>query len=493
VKIVVSNARSGANHERSKYAAWVADQQPTVAIISEAHDVLTELQEAGDVHAGVGSQAKREVAVVTSDAFTDELVASVRLTNDMHSRVAPARYVTRVRGTISGRKVSVFSVHANAAIQNAIGGLKFTPGAKEWGKTGLPVLEELITADRVLGYAVIVGGDFNWRDRGIQGQHSPKAMFERLGLAYYNDELLWLAWDPLLMGALSHTATSKPPPGSDHIAMLADLVFRKEAVVSRFPGATWRPVARYQPGGSAGGDMSVARRLVLHTAVSSTDSLFGQFDRAGNPVAHFYVDKAGKVEQYVDCNRRASAVLDGNPDCITVETWDGFGSSWDGHGNGPEWKPEQVESLAKIAAWCHTEHGIPLERLPSSKPGTTGIGWHRLGCDGNYEDPPGGLLGGRVSGGERWSTSAGKVCPTTTRIHQVVDAVIPRAIAITQGDDMPLSDDDIAKIGALIKAEVKANMLDVGKQAKWSDDTVAKSVLSKLDQILDNLNGKATS
>ena len=53
---------------------------------------------------------------------------------------------------------------------------------------------------------------------------------------------------------------------------------------------------------------------------------------------------------------------------------------------------------------------------------------------------------------------------------------------------MPLSDDDLAKIRTLVKEEVKANMIDVGRQAKWSDDTVFKSILSKLDAVLAKLN-----
>ena len=213
--------------------------------------------------------------------------------------------------------------------------------------------------------------------------------------------------------------------------------------MSRYPGAEWRPVARYLPGGSSYATSPGQRRLILHTAVTNADSLFNSMNTPGTPTSHFYVDQNGRIEQYVDTSARSSANLDGNHDCITVESWDGYGVSWSGSAPGPRWTDAQIDALVKLARWAHETHGIPIERLPSSRPGTTGVGWHRLGCDGNYEDPPGGLLGGRVEGGERWSTSAGKVCPTTTRIRQIVDEIIPGARAADVGDDMPQFDDKI--------------------------------------------------
>lgn len=158
------------------------------------------------------------------------------------------------------------------------------------------------------------------------------------------------------------------------------------------------------------------RRLVLHTAVSASDSLFGLFNTPGNAVAHFYITDAGHVEQYVDTARQSSAVLEGNGDCITVETEDG--------GTIRPWTDAQVTALAQLAVWVHNTHGIPLTQLPSSRPGTVGVGWHRQGIDGNF---PAGLLDGRVVGGEKWSNSSGKVCPGDPRIRQVVASVLPKA------------------------------------------------------------------
>ncbi|HYJ68105.1 MAG TPA: N-acetylmuramoyl-L-alanine amidase [Nocardioidaceae bacterium] len=194
-----------------------------------------------------------------------------------------------------------------------------------------------------------------------------------------------------------------------------------------YPDAIQKPVERYKPGGSSFIPMPNPRRLCLHTADSpQDDSLFAGFNISGNPVAHFFVRENGRVEQYVDTDTRASANLDGNHDTISVE-------SWDDDGRRHTWTADQVEAVAKLAVWVHEMHDIPLERCPSSKPGTKGIAWHRLGVDGDFPDPPGRLLGGRVSGGERWSEHI-KECPFDGKIRGIVDDIIPRARELLKGD-----------------------------------------------------------
>ena len=63
---------------------------------------------------------------------------------------------------------------------------------------------------------------------------------------------------------------------------------------------------------------------------------------------------------------------------------------------------------------------------------TAAMGWHRLGIDGNFPQAPGQLLGGRVVGGEHWSTSVGKECPTDRRIRQFVEETLPAAVALAK-------------------------------------------------------------
>lgn len=203
--------------------------------------------------------------------------------------------------------------------------------------------------------------------------------------------------------------------------------------MARYPRAELKLLDRYKPGGSSARISLGQRRLILHTAVTSATSLFNSMNVPGTPSSHFYVDARGNVEQYIDTRFMSSANLDGNHDCITVETQDkgpGF-PDWSGL-NVPGWTDDQLNALAQLAVWCHRTHGIPLQRLPSSRPGTKGVGWHRLGINGNYPPPP---LNGRIADGELWSESDGKACPGDRRIHQVIDIIIPTARAIVGGTD----------------------------------------------------------
>jgi hypothetical protein len=204
--------------------------------------------------------------------------------------------------------------------------------------------------------------------------------------------------------------------------------------MAKYAPAIQKPVTRYQPGGSVHTPMPKPGRLCFHTAVSSGDSLFGLFNTPGNAVAHFYIRQDGKVEQYVDTDTRASANLDGNDDTISVESWDNGAPG----GQVPDWTPAQTEAAAKLAAWVHDTHGIPLDPC-DAHPGSRGVTWHRKGIDGNF---PTGLLSGRGSGDEHWSNAAGKTCPGDKKIHGVVDKILPRARQLlTNGDDMQLDDD----------------------------------------------------
>lgn len=178
------------------------------------------------------------------------------------------------------------------------------------------------------------------------------------------------------------------------------------------------------------------------------------FNQDGQATPHFYVSKTGDVEQYIDTDYRATACLDGNDDCIAIESWDGGPGAFE-HGS-PEWTDAQVESLARLLVWVCEKHGIPLVELPSSRPGTTGVGWHRQGIDGNFPQPPGRLLGGRVTGGERWSESAGKVCPGDNKIRGVVDKILPRAVEILNGDDDMQLTDKVNKGGDTVGDALRA-------------------------------------
>lgn len=194
-----------------------------------------------------------------------------------------------------------------------------------------------------------------------------------------------------------------------------------------YPRGNFKPVTRYKPGGSSHRESPGQRRVILHTAVTNAESLFSSMNKDGTPTSHFYVSREGVVEQYIDTDVRSTANLEGNHDCLTIETWDGFGKIWRDGDPVPPWNDDQVAALVDLVAWLCQTHDIPVQQLKSSMAGTRGIGWHRQGIDGNF---PRGLLGGRVRGGEEWSSSGGKVCPGDARIRQVVKEIIPGAAEV---------------------------------------------------------------
>jgi hypothetical protein len=149
--------------------------------------------------------------------------------------------------------------------------------------------------------------------------------------------------------------------------------------------------------------------------------------------AHFSTHPDGRIQQSRDTRYRSGANADGNHRVIAVENedhGDAF-ADWSGS-NVPRLTDAQVTANAKILAWAHETHGVPLQLCPDSKPGSRGLAYHRQGIDGNF----GGFdFPGRVSGGEIWTETFGKVCPGDRRISQLPE-ILRRAKAIVQGEDL---------------------------------------------------------
>lgn len=190
--------------------------------------------------------------------------------------------------------------------------------------------------------------------------------------------------------------------------------------MARMPGVSW--VGEH---GSRSGLMARFDVVCLHTIVGYAPA----------HAAHFSTDAAGKIFQSRDTQYRSAANLHGNHRIIAVENED-FGAEFgkwntnDGHAV-PAFTPPQIEAQARICAWAHTTHGIPLVACPDSRPGSRGIAYHRQGVDGNWA---GYAYGGRMSGGEVWTNHRGKVCPGDRRIAQIPQ-IIARAKQLVNGED----------------------------------------------------------
>lgn len=174
--------------------------------------------------------------------------------------------------------------------------------------------------------------------------------------------------------------------------------------------------------------------LVLHIAAGESTSLYSFFSNPVRGCSHFYVRKNGVIEQYLPISSKSGAELFGNHHAISVETQGGSYAN-----RNQPWTTAQVKAMAKIAAWLNAKWGVPLKRMTTSKASATGVGYHRLGINGNF--PSSGIYAGRTQRGtgELWSSAQGKTCPENfaqpvkarSRIAQV-DTVI----ALAKGEDV---------------------------------------------------------
>lgn len=196
-------------------------------------------------------------------------------------------------------------------------------------------------------------------------------------------------------------------------------------MVVRMPGSAWKPISH----NFTSRKRATTRKLILHVAATHADSLYGWFSNpTANASSHMYVAYDGTIEQYLDLDVISWASKDGNSDSVSVETA--------GQGSG-RWTSAQVSSLVRIASFMNSHYGVPLTLMPNSRPGVRGVGWHRLGIDP-----------WRVSGGESWSSSRGKVCPGNDRIAQ-----IPGIVRAASNGDGIIPVGSITPIGGNTRAD----------------------------------------
>lgn len=188
--------------------------------------------------------------------------------------------------------------------------------------------------------------------------------------------------------------------------------------MARYPGARWRPLKE-----NATQVHITPTQVILHSQGDGSGSLYAFFQTGSNLESHFWIGPDGEVEQYLDTTVRADANLDANVRAISIETA-GLGAV-----DKREWNDAQVASIVDLILWCHDTHGIPIRRCPTwSAPG---IGYHVMfGSPGPW-------------------TPVAKSCPGTARIRQFPTIL---ALAASGGSDMPITDNDAAKIATAVWA-----------------------------------------
>ncbi|HLS02512.1 MAG TPA: N-acetylmuramoyl-L-alanine amidase [Beutenbergiaceae bacterium] len=236
--------------------------------------------------------------------------------------------------------------------------------------------------------------------------------------------------------------------------------------------------------------------IILHvTGAPNATSQHGWFNtRGAGASSHFHVDLAGNIEQYIDTAYMSWANREGNPRSVTIETQGGANGAW---------TTAQVRAIRTLIQWIRQHHkGIPLRQMTSSFRSQKGIGWHRLGCNGNF--PRTGILRGRNQrgGGELWSGAYGKVCPGSDRIRQ-----IPAIIRQAGGHWTPATTDQANRQQArswfdmatkndlrqVLREERVQPWLYKGKNEDWDTYAYLRKTHSLLEKLYDNVGRRVWS
>jgi N-acetylmuramoyl-L-alanine amidase len=184
------------------------------------------------------------------------------------------------------------------------------------------------------------------------------------------------------------------------------------------PGFTWHPVDVGRRAARRKG-----RGHVAHVAVSSSALLVPGPLASRSADWHFYLPKTGPGIQMIDLDLQSWSSSQGNASTTASEAEGGFGSA--AEVNAEPWSPDQFENLARILAYENETEGVPLQVMSDSRPASQGLAPHRWGIDP-----------WRVSGGESWSSSRGKICPGDTKVGQLRD-IVARAVEIRHGSPAP--------------------------------------------------------
>jgi hypothetical protein len=129
---------------------------------------------------------------------------------------------------------------------------------------------------------------------------------------------------------------------------------------------SWVPFAIKKPINVDPGDppRTNHRALILHTAVTSADSLYAAW-KTGPIEAHFYLRKDGTLEQYLDTTGSADHAVGANPWALGLESQDG------GPSNLGPWTPAALDTIDRLCRFL----GIPAQPLKCVP--SEGIGYHR--------------------------------------------------------------------------------------------------------------------
>jgi len=158
--------------------------------------------------------------------------------------------------------------------------------------------------------------------------------------------------------------------------------------------------------------------VILHTAVSTSNSLYDFLQNNSVLESHFYVTEEGVIEQYMDTQIMADANKNANSFAVSIETEDGRQIR--------PWTDPQLASLIHLVTWLCDTHHIPKVQIPSAY--GSGIGWHVMfGAPGPW-------------------TPVAKSCPGQPRIDQTRNVLIPAVARGTQPTPPPIIPEELMRL-----------------------------------------------
>lgn len=189
--------------------------------------------------------------------------------------------------------------------------------------------------------------------------------------------------------------------------------------MARMPGATWRPV----PNCTKDGQESV-HGVVLHIMEGTLDGSDSWFRNPSSQASsHFGVGTDGRIYQWVDTADRAWAQAAGNRDWLSIEH--------EGHA-GDSLTAAQLAATARILAWAHTQHGVPLQSTDSVD--GRGLGWHGMGgsawgghtgCPGDPIKAQRGAIIAAAKGGPTHQQEDGMTPEQARQLKELHDSLTP--------------------------------------------------------------------
>lgn len=213
------------------------------------------------------------------------------------------------------------------------------------------------------------------------------------------------------------------------------------------PGAIRRDVGA--PAKYSNGPMRSYLGVVLHVNDADSGDLYGWITGNHDMSCHWQVLKDGTVYQYIDTAYSSWCQAGGNDDYLSIET--------SGFPNEPL-TDAQLSACARIIAYVHAEHGIPLQL--AEKPGDRGFGWHGMGAPG-------------------WGHAA---CPGDLRKAQRA-AILQLAQTNPNGDDMPLTDAEWKRLDELLQLRINNALTS---QRNWINYFYGPEVLGSSQREHDN-------